>query len=421
MKMIRRFLSPASLSIGFPWLCLFLFVISNARGHPPNPNGSEPTLKELYEGHHWFALREAIGRTKAQSLYRGAVASAFNETREAEKDLTGIIHSAPKSEEADQARYILANLYQRLGKYRSLVRQWDEMLNAKPDQPYLRSLRDFFALLPDQSISHLKSSTVRAEISAGGITIPALINGRAVNYILDTGFTTPTISESEARMLGLLIQDARAKGGDPSSGQFEMRAAVAATVAIGRSELRNVVFLVVSDSQPPMNILPPGKRGILGLPAIVPLRGIRWHKDGNMTIGYHLNKHEGDRQNICFDNILPVTRMRFQNIDLDFILDTGNGSGTQLWSRFAREFTSLVGEQGVKAKKRWSEFQGSQERDALILPELTFHVGGFDAVLRPANVFPEENSLQHGCLGMDLLFQAKIVMIDFQSMILKLE
>jgi len=140
-----------------------------------------------------------------------------------------------------------------------------------------------------------------------------------------------------------------------------------------------------------------------------------------MTIGYHLNKHEGDRQNICFDNILPVTRMRFQNIDLDFILDTGNGSGTQLWSRFAREFTSLVGEQGVKAKKRWSEFQGSQERDALILPELTFHVGGFDAVLRPANVFPEENSLQHGCLGMDLLFQAKIVTIDFQSMILKLE
>jgi hypothetical protein len=49
-------------------------------------------------------------------------------------------------------------------------------------------------------------------------------------------------------------------------------------------------------------------------------------------------------------------------------------------------------------------------------------VGGFDTVLKPAQVFskPVGNDSQYGLLGMDLLTQAREVKVDFRSMTVQL-
>jgi hypothetical protein len=57
-----------------------------------------------------------------------------------------------------------------------------------------------------------------------------------------------------------------------------------------------------------------------------------------------------------------------------------------------------------------------------VVPEVRLHIGGFEAVLRPANVFskPVGNDSYHGNIGMDVLRQAAEVTIDFRSMSLTL-
>jgi hypothetical protein len=77
---------------------------------------------------------------------------------------------------------------------------------------------------------------------------------------------------------------------------------------------------------------------------------------------------------------------------------------------------------GRKSTRRVSQIGGSSERDVIVLPEARLHVGGLDAVLRPANIFspPIGNDMYHGNLGMDVLSQAAAVTIDFQSMSLTL-
>ena len=57
-------------------------------------------------------LREAVSGT-ANPFYRGAVAIAFNESRNAERWLRGVIDAEPHSEQASEAYKLLARLYLR--------------------------------------------------------------------------------------------------------------------------------------------------------------------------------------------------------------------------------------------------------------------------------------------------------------------
>jgi hypothetical protein len=75
-----------------------------------------------------------------------------------------------------------------------------------------------------------------------------------------------------------------------------------------------------------------------------------------------------------------------------------------------------------KAKKQVTEAGGSNERNIIELPEIQFRVGGFDATLRPARVFPKlvGNDFRYGHLGVDVLSRAREVRINFEAMTLEL-
>ena len=114
--------------------------------------------------------------------------------------------------------------------------------------------------------------------------------------------------------------------------------------------------------------------------------------------------------------------MLFDGKLLDFELDSGEQSGSQLWTRFADDFATLLKERGTKSKKQVTEVGGSNERDIIELPEMHFRVGGFDATLHPARVYakPVGDEFHYGHLGMDVLSQAREVRLDFASMTLDL-
>jgi hypothetical protein len=113
----------------------------------------------------------------------------------------------------------------------------------------------------------------------------------------------------------------------------------------------------------------------------------------------------------------------FDGKALEFVLDTGNQAGTQLWERFGRDFQRAVTEQGAKGTVRVTQIGGATDRDVVTIPDLRLIVGGKDLALTRGNVFsrPVGDDRFHGLLGMDVLSQATEVRIDFRSMTLTLQ
>jgi clan AA aspartic protease (TIGR02281 family) len=397
---------------------LLIAVLANAQ--------AGDTLQSLYNQHRYFELRDAIKGRNAPPLYVGAVAAAFNDTKRAEKFLNRVIRQKPDSDDAYEAHGQLAYLYARLGRNREVVQQFDRMLAIKPNSLDVQNMRPLFtgfSRYPDQSLGKKHSTKVSgATVSREWLTIPVSIHGKALDWVVDTGANMSAISEAEARMLGLPIGGEQADFHDANGGSATMRTTVVDNLRIGEVEIRNVPFTVMSDSQPPFNDMQPGTRAILGFTFLSALKAISWTSDGTFEIGFKSGASENKKTNLWLDGLSPVTRVRFENEDLDFAFDTGDGAGTQLWSRFSEDYASLLKDHGTKSTRKVTQMGGSQVRDIVSLPELQLQVGGFETVLKPAEVFskPVGNDSRYGLLGMDLLVQAREVRVDFRSMTVEL-
>jgi hypothetical protein len=230
------------------------------------------------------------------------------------------------------------------------------------------------------------------------------------------------MSEAEAAMFGVAVDESSARVSDQAGGATKISTAVVDELSIGDARLRNVAFLVMPDSQEPMKDLSLGERGLIGIQIPVALRSISWKSDRTFQTGPKTAHGKDLETNLCFDGLLPVTRVQFQGKPLDFVLDSGEGAGSQLWTRFADDFAALLKERGTKAKHQVTEVGGSNERDTIELPEIQLLVGGLRATLQPARVFakPVGDDFHHGHLGLDVLSQAREVRLDFASMSLEL-
>lgn len=387
--------------------------------------GESPRLKLLYDQHRWFELREAIKGQETPALYRGAVASAFNDSKAAETYLNRTIKLEPSSDSAEDAHEKLADIYIRSGKYRKAVEQLDQALRIKPRSPEVVNARAIFAAWsrhPDQSVRSAKATSIRADVSKDGVKLPVSVHGKTVYWLLDTGANLSVMSESEAGMLGVAIDEFSVNVADSAGGATKMRTAVVDELAIGNVRLRNVGFLILADSQQPMSDLRPGERGIIGIPVLMALRSFSWNADGTFSIRPGSGHLMNGTNNLSFDDLNLVTRVQFEGKGLDCMLDSGQEAGSQLWTRFANDFAALLQQRGTKSNQQVTMVGGSNERETIALPEIHLRVGGLNTRLGPAQVFskPVGDDFHHGLLGMDVLSQAGEVSIDFRSMMLKL-
>jgi tetratricopeptide (TPR) repeat protein len=389
-------------------------------------NHRDSYLRSLYEAHQWFKLRDAIQTTTNVSpFYRGTVACAFNDFNRAEKYLQQVIKSAPHSEQANEARGLLTYLYQRNGHFRQALTEVEEMLKATPDAAgaeNARALFNAFSQYPEQSVTARQPSTVRYLVKGDNLFIPFSINGRAASYILDTGANFSALSESEAKRLGLTINELAAQGTDSTGGAVSFRTAVADRLTVGKASLRHVAFLVLRDDQQPFVDLPSGERGAVGLPVLLALQTLGWNSDGTLEISFHSRQKRQRKANICFEGAMPVIEAGFRQSKLNLVLDTGS-SKTDLWPVFAKEFASVLNESGKRDSRRVTGVGNSIEIEAVRLPEVTLRIGGFDTVLRPAYVLLKTvgDEWYHGRLGFNVLKQARRVTLDFKFMRLSLD
>jgi len=397
--------------------CLWI-ALSAAAGEEPAPSD----LKTLYDAHQWLELRQALEKVQGPALYRGAVASAFNDTRRAENLLRSVIKSAPSSGQAYDAYEWLEHLYLRTGQYRRLISTMEQRSAAFPNKNELAAERQelgAFRGLPDQEPGKPRSFKLHHE---GNIFLPISINGRPARYFFDTGAMVSCMSESEARRIGLTIHETAGTLGTATGARTGFRTAVAAELTVGGMHVKNVTFAVFPDDQQPWSDLKQGQRGILGRPLLMTFHNLRWAKDGTVEIRSRAGRKHPQPSNLYFDEDNLVLLAGFERQKIPLTLDTG-AETTDLYSAFANQFSKLLSESG---KKDSTEVQGvghTENFDSITVPQLTFQIGGLDTVLHPAHVLLKQIGPKWclGNLGLDLLEQGRAFKMDFDSMTVELE
>lgn len=372
-----------------------------------------PDLKSLYDAHQWFELRDALADGSGPALYRGAVAAAFNRVPEAEALLKPVIENGSDSE-MDQASEWLSYMYMRAGRYREAAAQMGDD----------SSMKSMIASLPDQSIGKFEPSTMSCRMSQRHLYIPVSIKGARGEFFVDSDANFSFMSDSEARNLGLVVRDSDVPIHGGTGKQAKFRIAVVPVLAIGKAELENVAFLVLSDSEEVFRGLAVAQQGSLGLPVMLALRTIRADRvQGTFEIGLASQDSKNGRTTICFDGLDPVALVDFEQQRLAVVIDTG-AAASEIWPPFAKRFREIV-ESGKPDAQVENGIGGKTEVPARVLPELKLCVGGFDARMRPAHVLLNPTTANsewyYARLGLDVLSLARSLTIDFESLQLHLQ
>jgi hypothetical protein len=358
--------------------------------------GADADLKALYDGHHWFELREALRQQKGTALYRGAVAAAFQQTEEAERELNPLGTA--------EARGILGAIHLRSGLYSKAAAMGISAI----------------AQLPDQIVVARKPSRIRGEIRNTALYAPVTVNRHNGNALIDSDMNMSMVCESEAHRIGLKVLTAIGISGVTGESKEGGRLAVADQFEIGELRLRNIAFVVISDEQEPCKHWPPSERLVVGLPVILAMQRLRWQHDGTIDIGgeaARLNAHP----NLDIDSTDPVTRIDFQGRKLEMVLDMGSNT-TQFWPPFAREFASIVAK-GAKQSTTLNGISGSSEVESVELPDFQFQITGSRVAMSRVDVLTQtttaDSDRRHGRLGFNVLQRGAA--LDFRAMTLRVE
>jgi hypothetical protein len=380
---------------------------------------------DLCETHNWFQLRKQVAGGAASPLCKGAVDASFEKRADAERELNAVIRDLPHSASSYRAHEILGVMYFREGRYRKAAAQLDQMLAQKPDAEDAKAMHSLFAALaryPGQIVASSKPSTLRSEMIEGSLFVPVTANGVAGSYIVDSGANLSMMSESEARRLGLKLEETSTKVADISLTGAAVRVANMPDLWIGKTHLKNVAFVVSPDTSMPFVDLPEGRRGALGIPVLLALGSFRLDKENRFEIQPGSPPASAKVVPLAFDGATPVTQMSLGGKTLNFVFDTG-ADPTYLGPIFMAAFPDLM-LTGVKKDRTLKGIGGNTNREAVVLPSVRFTLGKV-VELAPATVLLNPDFLNGewsaGNLGLDLISQTIPLTIDFRAMQLSVE
>ena len=166
-----------------------------------------------------------------------------------------------------EARDLLIHMYMRAAQYSKAVATMKEQIAARVGRPATEGDRASIALLgqlPDMAVTARGASQLKYEMRGDNLSVPISINDISANFVLDTDANMSTLSESEAKRLGMSILDgAVALVGVTGEAKPGARMAVAKDFVIGKFHFKNVAFFILRDDQEPVVEFPAGKRGII--------------------------------------------------------------------------------------------------------------------------------------------------------------
>jgi hypothetical protein len=385
-------------------------------------------LRRIEESKRIFDLRRALDQTPNEErdvrYYRALIEARFGREEAAVEHLRAFLATNPDERMIRKAHDELANAFVRLGRYGEAAGEFDQVLRLMSSGDLERgstsNARAIFTALKDVSPQTVEFGTEKplvAKSSKLGLwSLPIEANTEPAEWVLDTGMTFSTVTESEAKRVGLTLLDS---GGRGSSGhtakQLPIRLAIATDLRIGSAQLRNVVFAVVADNA--LNFGSDRLRGIIGLPEIRALGSIAVSASGVVRVHSDSTKPQGD-PNMFFDGLTPIAEISHAGRAVPITLDTG-GTTTYLYSSFREILTPEERAKLSRQSRRFGGVGGSTKIETELLPKLELELPGRTVGLSRVALRSDTSPYSDGLLGIDALKGG--FAIDFRTMRLELD
>jgi predicted aspartyl protease len=380
--------------------------------------GDLDPLHQLTQDKRFFELRRALQQSASSTsetlFYRAVVSSRFGREEEAIGLLREFLATNPAPEMAHQAKQEISSALVRLGRYGEASR------NSPDGDALAASLSD----VPPETIEIVEAPPIKATRNRlGSWSVPVQVNGVDSQFIFDTGANFSTVSESEARRMGLAIHPSQATVAGMTGDNNPVRVA-SADIRLGGAHIRNVVFLVVADEAMYLAPLRMQMPGMLGLPAIRALKRVGISRDGTVRIDPSQSPSGGAREesNLFFDGLHPVAELYHGERRLQVVVDTGAFS-SEFYPSFRDALTSEELSQMKQVRQKEASVGGTIiERKIKQLPELWIDVLGRRVNMKKANFTPvpdDNKRYWDGWMGIDAMRDGFV--LDFQAMRFSLE
>jgi predicted aspartyl protease len=385
-------------------------------------------LQQLTDHNRLFELRRELqqpGSDNADTLfYRGVAASRFGRERDGGELLRAFLATKPDLKMLRRAHEEMADANQRLGLYKEAAEAWTEALQLTPaGDPEREGNENTQALMislseaPPETIEFGTDVPTKASRNKiGSWNVPVQVNGFTGQWIFDSGAGLSTLSESEAKRMGLAVRESKAWVGGSTDKRSPLHVAIARDLQFGPAHVHSVVFLVLSDESLYLAPVHYQIAGILGLPVIRALGGVGISSAGDVRV------HAGGAAavgapNLFFDGDQSIVEVDHGQRHLQMHLDTG-ANDTSLYTSFrdalSREETARI---RSKREKRAGAGGAIQIR-AEVVPALRFEILGTLVSLKKVSMLPEqpkgENRFRDGVVGMDALWNG--FFLDFDAM-----
>jgi predicted aspartyl protease len=390
-------------------------------------------LREQTGNNRLFDLRRALDQPGWDStgtlFYRGVMASRFGHETAGIELLKEVLGTKPDAAMARKTHEELAAAFERIGRYREAAQSWTEALVLTPKNDPERAGNENTQVLM-ASLSDVAPQT--AEFGAdvpikavhnhlGSWDVPVQVNGVDGQWIFDTGANVSTMSESEAKRLGLPVLGTNAYVTGSTDKKNGLRLAVASDLQFGRAHVHNVVFLVLADEALHIGPLHYQMTGILGLPVLRILSRVQISNDGLVRI--HPRETGSTRTpNMFFDGASPIVEIHHNQHPLQMFLDTG-ANVTTLYPPFR---VALTSDEKIKLKTKGEKTAGAGrmiERKVVLVPSLRIEVFETPVNLKNVSLLSEmpagSSRYRDGVIGMDALWSG--FLLDFDGMRLEVE
>ncbi|HEU4558617.1 MAG TPA: retropepsin-like aspartic protease [Longimicrobium sp.] len=402
--------------------------------HAQSPGVAQ--LAAMHDRHDCFAARDALRAVPANAagdfaFYRGWVAAAFNRHDEAAAELRRYLASSAARADAKHrtaAEQLLADVLVREFRYAEAADAYARVAAATADSTRgdMANNAAVFAALRDVPAQTL---TLAGDVDvpltrdrANLMNVPVEAAGKQETFVFDTGANLSTVMESVARELGFRIIDRTVQVGTATGARASARLAVAPELRIGGAVVRNVVFLVLPDSNLSFPQIGYRIRGIVGHPVISALGQITLTRDGHLRAAARpAAATAAGEPNLCLYGLDNLVRGELGGQQLLLGLDTG-ARNTQLFPPYYRRNRAAV-EAGRATTLRLGGAGGTQSLPAFYIGPVTLTVGGAAATLPQVAVGTQPSGQRSdyadGDIGQDVIANFAEMTLDYRAMQLR--
>ena len=274
-----------------------------------------------------------------------------------------------------------------------------------------------------QLVRETPGSLPITEEKAGVIRVPVKIEGHRSGAMLDTGAAFSTVSLSAAKRFGIEMLTHSATVGSSTERAVAVRLGIAKRLQIGNAMLKNVVFIVVPDSDLPI----PRRLGIgaiVGMPVLMALGRLQFVNSATPTLLYDARRdkragHAGAHSNMLLSSLEPLVLVRVPGAAAPLRMELDTGSNITTFSKNAIAAAPVF----FAGARRYVWHVGGvggviTERRALRLPEATLIIGGRRIILKSIVVSSHASATRDGVIGANILREGARWTMDFKTMTL---